>query len=100
MAPFYSRAHTSSSLAGGTELNTAAEAQQPAESTRKYSLLSSQSGHRARAWLQGSGKLPLLLFHANTLPIQSSHSKPVNFSVLPQLTSESRIAKNINYHRC
>lgn len=50
------------SLAGGTKSKAAAEAQQPTESTQKYRLLSSQSGHCARAWLQGSGKLPLLFF--------------------------------------
>lgn len=43
---------------------------------------------------------PAQLLHANTRPVQSLHSKPVNFSALPQLTSESRIATNINYHRC
>ena len=67
MAPFYSRAHASLSLAGGMESNAAAEAQQPAESTRKYHFLSSPPGHCVRVGLWGLGKLPLLLLYEHLL---------------------------------
>lgn len=42
---------------------------------------------------------PARLSRSNTLPIQSSHSKPVNSSALSQLRGEAGVATDVNYHQ-
>lgn len=43
---------------------------------------------------------PAWLSRANTLPIQSSHSKAVNFSAPSQLKGKAGVATDVNYHQC